>query len=156
MTLTQWAERHQISQAALVDLIRLMGMGEPASPISGQPASSEAGVQQHRRLQAAKHGGRLWRNNSGACQDDTGRQIRYGLGNDSPAINKVFKSSDLIGITPVICPCGRRYGVFTAEECKAPGWKLRPSDDRGQAQLNFLNLVLSLGGIARFVSSLED
>jgi hypothetical protein len=101
----------------------------------------------------------MWRNNSGACVDDTGRLIRYGLGNVSKEVNKVMKSSDLIGITPHVAQpedVGRLFGIFTAEECKPVGWKLTPGDTRGAAQLNFINLVVSLGGIGRFISSMEE
>lgn len=162
-TLTAWAQRHHILPAALADLVQLLGATVPPTPpISG--LKSEAAVQQARRLVAARRGALLWRNNSGACQDVTGRQIRYGLANESAKVNKIFKSSDLIGITPVVCGCGQRYGVFTAEECKHAGWTYRersctcrpgkPQCDacHESAQLNFLKRVVSLGGIGRFIS----
>ena len=156
MLLTTWAARWQIPPAAYQELIALMGAGAPPErpPVSG--LTSEAGVQQARRLIAARRGGRLWRNNIGVTEDETGRVIRYGLANESKQMNAVCKSSDLIGITPVVCPCGHRYGVFTAEECKRPGWHLTPGDKRAQAQLNFIKLIQSLGGIAKFVTSEED
>lgn len=84
----------------------------------------------------------------------SGNHIRFGLGNDSPRINKIFKSSDLIGVTPVVITpemVGSTVGVFTAIECKAPGWRYS-GDDREIAQKRFLDKVLELGGIARFES----
>ena len=116
---------------------------------------SEAVVQQQARLELARNGGLIWRNNVGACIDDTGRMIRYGLCNDSAQMNRSIASSDLIGVTPmVIGPehVGRTIGVFTAVECKRPGWHLTPADARGHAQAKFINLVRSVGGIAGFVS----
>lgn len=153
MILYQWAARHNISPLAMSDLLQTLGIDTDPTP--DRPLHGEAAVQQQRMLQAAREGGRLWRNNSGACADETGRQIRYGLGNTSAKLNKVMKSSDLIGITRIVVTppmVGHVVGVFTAEEVKAPGWKYRESDDRARAQLAFINLVISLGGIGRFVS----
>jgi hypothetical protein len=152
--LTAWAHRHRIPPAAMADLLALMGVAEP--PPAGGTLHSEAGVQQAVRLAAARRGARLWRNNVGVSQDDAGRVIRYGLANSSAGENRAIKSSDLIGITPVVCPCGHRYGLFTAYECKRPGWHLTPGDARGQAQLAFLQLVLSFGGIGKFVTDPEN
>ena len=117
---------------------------------------NEATVQQQVRLAFANIG-QMWRNNSGACTDDTGRLIRYGLGNDSAALNKYIKSSDLIGITPVTAYLQSAgwctLGVFTALECKRPGW--RP-DDRSIAQGKFHDIVREAGGFAGFVTHPDD
>lgn len=110
---------------------------------------SEGTVQSAIRLEAARLGHGLWRNNSGACRDDTGRMIRYGLGNDSKKINEVWKSPDLVGIHG---GTGRFIGI----ECKPPGWVLRPSDARAQAQMTAILTFRSLGGIADFATSVED
>lgn len=121
--------------------------------------SSEAVVQQQARLIMARLGAQCWRNNSGACTDDTGRLIRYGLGNDSAQVNAVIKSSDLIGIVPVqIQPhmVGYHLGVFTALEVKKPGWHLTPGDKRGQAQARFHQIVRDACGFAGFVSDPSD
>jgi len=122
---------------------------------------SEAVVQQRARVEHPAHtGGVLWRNNSGACTDDTGRLIRYGLGNDSAALNREIKSSDLIGITPVRCYVeGRGWtvlGVFTAFECKPEGWHQTPGDKRAIAQARFHDIVRQAGGFAGFITSLPD
>jgi hypothetical protein len=45
--------------------------------------TSESVVQQRIRTEIARLNIDLWRNNSGACEDKTGRVIRYGLCNDS-------------------------------------------------------------------------
>ena len=92
------------------------------------------------------------RNNNGACEDINGRVIRYGLGNDSSHINKLFKSSDLIGITPYQvqqCDVGKILGIFTSIEVKHEGWTYKGTV-REIAQFNWLKLVISLGGIGRF------
>lgn len=120
---------------------------------------SEGNVQQQIRIAAAQHGTPLLRNNSGACLDQNGRMIRYGLGNDSAKLNKSFKSSDLIGIWPVtVTPemVGQRLGVFFAVEVKTPGWKFRQSDARAVAQQNFLNWVSNNGGVAVFATKESD
>lgn len=156
-TLADWAVRHNVTPAALADLYRMLGLDSPSVvPPPPSAPSNEASVQAAVVLQAAKQGVRLWRNNSGAFKDETGRLVRYGLANTGAQINSVIKSSDLIGITPITCPCGKRYGVFTAFECKSPGWKFRPSDKRAVAQFAFGKLVLSLGGSFKFITKLED
>lgn len=114
---------------------------------------SESAIQQRVRLEAARRGWLLWRNNVGACVDQNGRHIRYGLANESAAMNETIKSSDLIGIQPLfITPdmVGTIVGVFTAIECKHEGWVLTAGDKRGQAQTAFHDLVRSVGGIAYF------
>lgn len=120
---------------------------------------SEMATQQRIRLMAAQRGTPLLRNNSGACTDQTGRTIRYGLGNDSARINDAFKSSDLIGIWPVtVTPdmVGRTLGLFFAVEVKRPGWKLTEGDKRGQAQAAFGRWVQSHGGVFTFATSEKD
>lgn len=154
--LHQWANRWQIHPRALSELLAIMGAGGTADTVPVVNATGEAAVQQTVRLTAARNGSRMWRNNVGLAYDDRGVPLRFGLANDSVAVNKVFKSSDLIGITPVVCKCGHRYGVFTAYECKHGGWKYRPSDKRATAQLAFINFVISMGGIAKFVTGPED
>lgn len=119
---------------------------------------SEAQVQQEIRLAASQRGIILMRNNSGACTDMTGRLVRYGLGNDSAKINKVRKSSDLIGVTPVMITqemVGHVVGVFTAVECKAEGWT-GPSNDRDRAQLAFGEWIVKHGGLFRFATGIKD
>lgn len=119
---------------------------------------NETELQKLIQLEASKRGIRLWRNNMGATYDQTGRFIRYGLANESAAVNKVLKSGDLIGITPkIISPddIGHTVGVFTSIEVKRPGWQYR-GHGREPAQQAWANLVLSLGGIAKIIASVEE
>ena len=121
--------------------------------------SSEAVVQQNIRLQASEQDDLLWRNNQGACYDESGRLIRYGLGNDSAQVNKRIKSSDLIGITQVVVTpemVGQVIGVFTAIEVKGSTWKQRRSDDRAAAQGRFIDVVREYGGRAGFATSADE
>jgi hypothetical protein len=153
--LYQWAQRHNISAVALTDLLHTLGLSSPPE-ITATIVTSEAAVQQSVRLEAARRGARMFRNNCGVAKDDSGRVVRFGLANDSQATNKVCKSSDLIGVTPIVCGCGHKYGIFTAYEVKKSSWKFTPSDERAHAQWNFLKLIVSLGGIGRFVQSVDD
>ena len=149
--LTQWAARHGVSPVALAELRQMMGVDTDPRAKDGE-IDSENAAQTDVRLQASREGGRLWRNNSGALKDKSGRLVRFGLCNDSKELNTKVKSSDLIGIRPVtITPemIGQRIGVFWAREMKEPGWKYRGTP-REQAQLAFIELVLSLGGDAAF------
>jgi hypothetical protein len=153
--LTEWAARWRVPEAALDELRQgLLGMiPEPAAV----PGGSEAAVQTRVRVAASRHGMRLWRNNVGAVHDpETGVHIRFGLCNDSPQINAVVKSADLIGIRPrVIQPgdIGHTVGQFVSLEVKHSGWKwpVTPSE-RELAQQRWAALVTSLGGEARFIS----
>jgi len=120
---------------------------------------SESAVTNDVLLAVSKRGIRLYRNNSGAITTDDGRHIRFGLGNISTKVNRSLKSSDLIGVTPVVIKpehLGRTLGIFTSLEIKHGGWKLQPSDDHAQAQLRWIELIRDLGGIAGFVSDVAE
>lgn len=150
MQLDNWAARWGVSPLALQELRALMI--PELSTIKPYPGTSEAATQQQIRIDEAKQGVLLWRNNCGATFDESGRMIRYGLANDSPAMNKKTKSSDLIGITPrVIIPAdiGCTVGVFTSIEVKRPGWKFKGTDAE-QAQFAWIRLIVSKGGIGKF------
>lgn len=110
--------------------------------------TSEAAAQSEIREAAAYIGITLFRNNSGALPDKTGRMIRYGLNNDSSAMNARAKSSDLIGWHE---PSGR----FVSIEVKAPGWR-GPRTDRELAQQRWIDAVRRAGGIAGFATCVGD
>ena len=118
----------------------------------------EAATQAHIRLALAQAGSMMWRNNSGAATDKTGRLIRYGLGNDSKRVQEQYRSADLVGITPVLVTpemVGKWVGIFTAVEVKAPGFR-GPNEEREFAQQRWLALVRSYGGRADFAASVEQ
>lgn len=115
----------------------------------------ETDVQNMLRVEASKLGCRLWRNNVGVLFDDKGRPVRYGLANESAKQNKLFKSSDLIGVTPVLIQphhVGQTLGLFTSVEAKRSGWEFNPNDAHQVGQYNFAALVISLGGLAMFAN----
>lgn len=121
--------------------------------------SSEIAVQQHARLTMARMGCQVWRNNSGAYQDEHGNFIRYGLANESKQENALIKSSDLIGITPTLITqamVGYSLGVFTALEIKPSNWHMRPGDKRALAQAKFHDIVRAACGYAGFVTDPAD
>lgn len=91
----------------------------------------------------------LWRNNSGALTDDSGRLIRFGLGNDSAQANRRMKSADLIGIH-------RPSGRFVSIEVKRPGWKHSDASERDRAQAAWAATVAAMGGVALRVTSAES
>lgn len=87
----------------------------------------------------------LWRNNVGVLIDKTGRPVRYGLANESKAMNNRYKSADLIGIRRVtITPdmVGSVVGVFMSVEVKTLTGSVKP------AQQSWADLIASYGGIA--------
>ena len=153
-TLTEWATRHNVSQIAVDDLIALIKNDSPNTDPNATDKNLEAHVQQAVRLEATRAGCRLWRNNVGACTTSEGSFIRFGLCNDSKRMNTEIKSSDLVGIRPVIIKpkyVGRVFGLFLARETKKPGWKFKGTA-RERAQLKYLELVLAMGGDACFVT----
>lgn len=145
-----WAKRHGLSHSALSELAQIMGV-ESTEHVWGSERS-EARVQDLARLTASKMGWRLFRNNVGVLKDERGIPVRYGLCNDTPAMNKRVKSSDLIGLRPVIITpdmVGTTLGQFVAREVKREGWKYKGTEHE-QAQLRFGEIVTSLGGDFKF------
>lgn len=153
-TLHQWAILHGVSQAALDDLERMLGLEDlqPASKRT-EASKSESAVQNNLRLALAQlPNWRVWRNNVGALKDSRGVPVRFGLANDSSAMNEKFKSSDLI--------CGEKLEI-TKEmvgqsllqhvhiECKEEGWRYTGTD-RERAQLRWLMMIVLSGGRAYF------
>lgn len=118
---------------------------------------SESAVTSHVILAAAQNGVTLWRNNCGAFMDNTGRLVRYGLGNTSP--KNQFKSSDYIGFTPVLITpdmIGRILPVFTAVEMKASDFKFNKNDKHLLHQKNFIDIVLKNNGYAGFAPNIAE
>ncbi len=149
-----WSRRHNVSPQAMVELVRILA--EPCDVVRTDfEPMSEAGVQALIRLAAPKRGGILYRNNVGVYSDNRGVPVRYGLANESKRMNRRAKSSDLIGWLPAMFG-GRMRAIFTAIECKKAGWRFRPNDPREAAQNHFMQLVRAGGGIAGFVTCVED
>ena len=148
--LEQWAIKWGVSRAALNDLQEQVGIFSAPITTGDTP---EAVVQARVRLAASREGCILWRNNVGAYQSEKGF-VRYGLANESHAMNQAIKSSDLIGIRPVLITpemVGSTLGRFVAIECKRGGWKYTGTQ-REQAQLKFLHLIAAKGGEGKFAS----
>lgn len=147
--LRAWALRHGITEAALTDLAAVLGVGATSAP-----GGSESRVQSEIRLAAPSYDMRLFRNNVGVLKNEAGTPVRYGLANDSKALNKRLKSGDLIGWRRrVIAPAdvGATIAQFVSIECKAPGWQYR-GDEHEQAQQRWAALVAGEGGYARFAT----
>lgn len=156
--LYQWAKQWGVPVQAVHDLEKRMAIRLDGGP--AQPGRSESNVQSRVRLEAATKGLHLWRNNVGAtpaecphCHERL-QPVRYGLANDSAKMNRVIKSSDLVGIRPrLVTPdmVGTRIGQFVAREVKAEGWFYSHTEHE-RAQRRFIELVVSLGGDAQFCS----
>lgn len=147
-TLLEWQRKHGITAEALADLVTMVGLDVEPS----EDATGEHKVQDDARLLASKKGWRLFRNNVGVLKDERGVPVRYGIANDSPAMNKRIKSSDLIGIRPVVVTpdmVGSTIGQFVAREVKKAGWKYKGTEHE-EAQLAFGTLVIGLGGDFKF------
>jgi hypothetical protein len=153
----KWAIRHDVSLEALQELKDIFGIDHVPCPSEKRYPSDgfqkdEAFTQSLVRLEASHKGLRLWRNNVGALLDKRGVPVRYGLGNDSPALNKIIKSADLIGWRPLLITdalVGSTIAQFLSRECKRPGWKFT-GDEHETAQLKWAELVIADGGDAGF------
>lgn len=155
MNLLQWAIKWSVPIEAVEDLRREFGLinTEPKA-LTGE---SEGAVQTRIRLEASAKGLRLWRNNVGAydANNPPSPGSRWGLCNDNKEMNALIKSSDLIGVKPLLITqnhVGGIVGQFVAREVKAANWSYSGTK-REEAQLNFLNLVASMGGDAAFANS---
>jgi len=149
--LRTWALRHGVTEGALLELGEILGAG---SQPEGETGASEGRVQSRVRLAAPTFDMKLWRNNVGALVDDRGVPVRYGLANDTKALNKRIKSGDLIGwrrVTITQAMVGSVVAQFVSLECKHAGWKYS-GDEHEQAQQRWAALVALAGGYARFVS----
>jgi hypothetical protein len=93
----------------------------------------EANIQAQIMLALSKAGCIVWRNNTGALTDKTGRLVRYGL---------CKGSSDIIGV----CPDGR----FLAVEVKSAKNRLTQDQER------FISAVKASGGRAGVARSVDD
>jgi hypothetical protein len=105
--------------------------------------SNEAAVQNRIRLALSRGATRLFRNNTGALKDATGRLVHFGL---------CKGSSDLIGWKSVVVTpemVGQTVAVFCALEIK----------DKGKAtvlQRHFISVVNEAGGVAGVARSVEE
>jgi hypothetical protein len=142
-TLEIWAAEWGLPEVALHDLRHRLTV---AITPPGQHAQSEGAVQQQVRLEAAEKRILLFRNNVGVlmnAESEPPRPVRFGLANDSKALNERIKSGDLVGLRP--------GGQFVSREIKHAGWKYTGTD-REVAQLRWIELVQSHGGDAAFAT----
>lgn len=146
----EWARRNGVSHTALSELAQLMGA--ESTEHQSDSTTAESKVQDDARLAASKMGWRLWRNNKGVLKNEYGTPVRFGLVNDTKELGERVRSSDLIGIRPVIITpdmVGTTLGQFVAREIKKAGWKYTGTA-REKGQLTFGEIVTSLGGDFKF------
>lgn len=152
MTLQEWAARWGVPWQAIQELaaVNTGAVVEPSRPIT-----SESALQSLVRLEAGRKHIHLWRNNVGVLLDKTGRPVRYGLANESAALNEVVKSADLIGIEKVLIKpddVGKIIGRFVSRECKRPDWVFTGKPEE-LAQLQWATTINAYGGNAAIVNS---
>lgn len=151
-----WAVRNNVSAAALQELHALLSARDHAPPPADPDSlAGEARVQSLIRVEAAKAGVWLTRNNVGAFVDpETGRLVRYGLANESKQQNERIKSADLIGFRKRVIlasDVGSTIAQFVSRECKAEGWRYTGTK-REVAQAAWRDFINSNGGDAAFAS----
>jgi hypothetical protein len=135
--LEQWEQAHPAAARALWSLLTPTSPAPPGAGSEQGAVRSEAYVQSAVRLEAARKGYFLTRNNKGVLLDRRGVPVRFGLMNESSAQDKVCKSADLIGIGP--------SGQFVSVEVKRPGGVIHP------AQHAWAALVTKRGGLGLIV-----
>lgn len=152
--LYEWAARWALPSQCVLELQQALGLEAPEIYLPSLAGKGESYVQSAVRLEAAGKGVILFRNNVGALQDKEGRQVRFGLGNDSKLINDVLKSGDLIGLRRELITqrhVGTFMGQFVSRECKPVGWRYT-GKGRELAQANWLKLIVAHGGDAAFAT----
>lgn len=152
MHLDDWAKQWGVSDSAMYDLRIRLGIDHaPLLAATGEMASEQR-QQSLVRIEAAKKGIWLTRNNVGALLDNRGVPVRYGLANESKKQNEQIKSGDLIGMKSILITqqhVGQVIAQFVSRELKKEGWVFR-GDEHETAQLNWCNFVISKGGDAAF------
>ncbi len=149
-----WARDWKHSPHSILDLLQRLGVGYDLPQFAELEGWSETAVSNRVRMNAAKEGMLLWRNNVGAYKDGDGNFVRYGLCNDTKQLNEKIKSSDLIGIkrrTIVQADVGTVIGQFAAREAKHYGWKYTGTAHE-IAQLAYGKIVISNGGDFKFTT----
>ncbi len=149
-----WANDWKVTPYAVLDLLQRLGVGFELPAIPELEGWSEAAVQNRVRMDSARAGTLLWRNNVGAYKDDAGNFVRYGICNDTKQLNETVKSSDLIGIKKrmiVQADVGTFVGQFAAREVKEYGWKYTGTAHE-VAQLKFGQIVIANGGDFKFTT----
>lgn len=147
MTLLEWALKHKIQPDALTDLCMSCMYLQPPNREDGR---SESVIQRDIRLEYARAGAYLFRNNRGAGKMESGSYVRYGLANDSKVLGDSVKSADLIGFEPVTITRhmeGRTIARFLSVEVKAKDHKFTGTLPEF-AQAKWAALVNSQGGRA--------
>lgn len=147
-----WAARWGLPPQALTELAGLPWATTVDPP--SRPVTSEGALQSLVRLEAARKGIHLFRNNVGALLDKRGVPVRFGLANESKEENEVMKSSDLIGLEPVLIKpehIGHIIGRLVSPEVKKPGWQYT-GIGREPAQLRWISFINANGGRAMFVN----
>jgi hypothetical protein len=148
--LDEWFERWGVSQAARAELTVAL---TPSTFPTGTDGS-ESTVSSLVALEAARKGVMLMRNNVGVLTDTRGVPVRFGLMNDSKALNTVIKSADRVGIRSVRIEArhvGGVIGQFVSREIKREGWHYTGTPHE-RAQMAWALKVCAMGGDACFAS----
>lgn len=146
MSLLEWAAKWGVSVDALRDLAASTTYIPPA-----KDDGSESRQQSLVRLEAAQRRNvYLFRNNVGAAEMTAGGFVRYGLANDTPAMNAAIKSADLIGWRSKLitqADVGQVIAQFVSREVKRANWRWSDTPEN-QAQLKWAALINTHGGDA--------
>lgn len=150
MNLLDWAAKWGVSVDAMRDLVTSTIYNPPT-----KDDGSESRQQSLVRLEAAQRRNvYLFRNNVGAGTLDNGSFVRWGLANDSEAMNKAVKSADLIGFRDRLitqADVGTHIAQFVSREVKRADWRWTNTPEN-QAQLKWAALVNTHGGDAAIVT----
>ncbi len=146
MTLLEWAIKHKIHPDALAELCATCMYLQPIV----EDGHREAIVQRDVRLEYARAGKYLFRNNRGAGKMESGNYVRYGLANDSKQLGDAVKSADLIGWESILITADMvnlKFARFLSVEVKAEDYQYSGTLQE-LAQLKWAALVNEQGGRA--------
>lgn len=150
----RWAARWNVPYQAIQELSAQFGLPASEAFALTDEKHTEAYTQSLVRLEAGRKGLKLWRNNVGVLFNERGTPVRYGLANDSQALNKTIKSGDLIGWKRVLITeqlVGYNIAQFVSRECKRVSWKYTATEHE-KAQLRWIEAINADGGDAAFVT----
>jgi hypothetical protein len=156
MNFYEWARAEGLTFAQIRSY--QLHLGTYDERLTDGEGSSEAAVVKRCQVRASKVGGRLWKNHKGAAVLQDGTFMRYGLLNESKRISDEIKSSDLIGVYPLVITTdmvGSTIGQLWLVEVKEEDWHYT-GDAHETAQLKFLELGLAMGARATFATSEDD
>lgn len=111
----------------------------------------ETNISQMTRLNLAKAGAIVWRNNTGGLYDANGRWVSFGLAPGSADLIGIYKG--LFLSIEIKTPDEHKYILNHWEKILAGDWGKKDKRARYKKQIKWHDIVRKSGGIAFFLSN---